>query len=387
MDKLYLHLDMDAFFSSIEQLSNPNLAGKPVIVCGSPDSRSVVSTASYEARKYGLKSGMPIGQARKLCPDGIYVTGNPRKYVYTSVKILGILRDFTSQVEPFSVDEAFLEFGGIGIEKAIEIAGRIKKKIKDALGLTCSIGIGRNKITAKMASDIEKPDGLTVIEPDEFLAFFGDREVGSLWGVGDKTAYKINNIGIKTVRELALFSEAILRKMFGEYGSYLKRTANGIDDSPLIPYFQGVDPKSIGHEHTFSKDVSNRAYLLSCLLRLSEQVGRRMRKDGYVADTVTVKIRFDDFKTITRQRKVDKYFDNDRHLFETARALLLSNYREMKLRLLGVSVSGLEKRSSVMIDPIFPEDIKGEDCVRVVDSIRDRFGEDSIARGASILRH
>jgi len=384
MDRLYFHLDMDAFFASVEQLSNPNLAGKPVIVCGNPDSRSVVSTASYEARKYGLRSGMPLGRARKLCPDGIYVTGNPRKYVYTSVKIFALLREFTSQVEPFSVDEAFLEFDGIGVEDAITVAGRIKQEIKDRLGLTCSIGIGRNKITAKMASDIDKPDGLTVIEPDEFLSYFGEKEVGILWGVGEKAAYKLNNIGIMTVRELARVPEGTLKNMFGKYGSYLKMTANGIDESPLVPYFQGVEPKSIGHEHTLSKDTSNRAYLLSCLLRLSEQVGRRMRKDGYVADTVTVKIRFGDFKTITRQRKVDKYFDNDKQLFEMARALFLANFKERDIRLLGVSVSGLAGRASVMIDPIFPEDIRGEDCVRVVDSIRDRFGEDSIARGGSI---
>jgi DNA polymerase-4 len=235
-----------------------------------------------------------------------------------------------------------------------------------------------------MASDIDKPDGLTVIEPDEFLTCFGDKEVGILWGVGEKTSRKLNNIGINTVRELARFSEAALRDIFGEYGSYLIMTANGIDDSPLVPYFQGSEPKSIGHEHTFSKDISDRGHLLSCLIRLSEQVGRRLRKDGYVADTVTVKIRFGDFKTITRQRKVEKYFDNDRTLFEVAKALFLDNYKKRELRLLGVSVSGLERKASVMVDPIFLEDIRGEDCVRVVDSIRDRFGEDSIARGASI---
>jgi DNA polymerase-4 len=386
MDKVFLHLDMDAFFSSIEQLSNPNLAGKPVIICGNPDSRSVVSTASYEARKYGLRSGMPVGQARKLCPDGVYVTGNPRKYVYTSVKILGLLREFTSRVEPFSVDEAFMEFEGMEVEDAVQVARNIKQKISERFGLTCSIGIGRNKITAKMASDIDKPDGLTVVEPDEFLGYFGEKDVGVLWGVGEKTTYKLNNFGIMTVRELARVPEKTLRNLFGEYGSYLKMTANGIDESPLIPYFQGVEPKSIGHEHTLSADTSERSSLLSCLLRLSEQVGRRMRKDGYVGDTIAVKIRFGDFKTITRQRKVEKYFDNDKQLFEIARALFIGNYEEREIRLLGVSVSGLAKRALVMMDPIFPEDIRGEDCVKVVDSIRDRFGEDSITRGASI-RH
>jgi DNA polymerase-4 len=238
-----------------------------------------------------------------------------------------------------------------------------------------------------MASDVDKPDGLTVIEPDEFLGYFGEKGVGVLWGVGEKTALKLNNIGIMTVRELARVPEDTLKNLFGEYGSYLKMTSNGIDESVLVPYFQGVKPKSIGHEHTFSEDTSECAYLLSCLLRLSEQVGRRMRQDGYVGDTVTVKIRFGDFKTITRQRKVDKYFDNDKQLFEVARTLFLANYEEREIRLLGVSVSGLAGRASVMMDPIFPEDIRGEDCVRVVDSIRDRFGEDSIARCGSIKYH
>lgn len=384
MGKVFFHIDMDAFFSAIEQLSNPNLAGKPVIVCGDPDSRSVVSTASYEARKYGLKSGMPVRQARKLCPDGIYVTGNPKKYVYTSVKILGLLREFTSRVEPFSVDEAFLEFGDLREAESVQVARSIKQKIKRMFGLTCSIGIGSNKITAKMASDLDKPDGLTLIRPGEFLGYFGEKNVGVLWGVGEKTAKKLASLGIDTVRELARFPEDTLRNLFGEYGSYLKMTANGIDDSPLIPYFQGIEPKSIGHEHTLDEDTSDRTYLLSSLLRLTEQVGRRMRKDGYVGNTVTVKIRFRDFKTITRQKKVNQFFDNDKQLFEIARSLFLANYNERELRLVGVSVSGLAKRELVMMDPIFPEDIRGEHCVKVVDSIRDRFGEDSISRGASI---
>jgi DNA polymerase-4 len=384
MERVVLHIDMDAFFSSIEQLSNPTLRGKPVIVCGDPNRRSVVSTASYEARKYGLKSGMPIGQARKLCPHGVFITGNPQKYVYTSVKILGALREFTSLVEPFSVDEAFLEFRGLDWAGSIEVGEKIKRVISDRFGLTCSIGIGPNKIVAKMASGLDKPDGLTVIRSGEFLDFFGNKEVASLWGIGEKSKVKLRNLGISTVRELANFPERTLKKLFGEYGGYLKMTANGIDDSPVIPYFQGIEPKSIGHEYTLPYDTDDKAYLLSTLLRLCEQVGRRMRKNGYIGDTVTVKIRYGDFKTFTRQKKLALHVDRDDILFDTARRLFINNNNGDEIRLLGVSVSGLVKKSEAHTEPLFSEERRHQVCVRAVDSIRDRFGEDSIKRGGSI---
>jgi DNA polymerase-4 len=383
MRRVFFHLDMDAFFSAIEQLSNPSLKGKPVIVCGDPDRRSVVSTASYEARKYGLKSGMPIGEARRLCPQGIYVTGNPKKYVYTSVQILNVLREFTSLVEPFSVDEAFLEFHDLGFDDSPRIAKSIKRKIGQRFGLTCSIGVGPNKIVAKMASEIEKPDGLTIIKDGEFLDYFGDKEVMALWGVGEKTSEKLNAIGIRTVRDLACFPEKTLLTIFGEYGTYLKMTANGKDESPLVPYFEGIEPKSIGHEFTLSSDTSDRRFLVSTLLRLSEQVGRRMRKDGYVCDTITVKIRYKDFKTLTRQQKQEKYIERDDMIFERARKLFLANYNGGEIRLLGVSASGLIKKESYKIDSMFSLDRKKDVFVRVTDSIKDRFGEESIKRGGS----
>jgi nucleotidyltransferase/DNA polymerase involved in DNA repair len=384
MGRVVFHIDMDAFFSSIEQIGDPRLKGKPVIVCGDPHRRSVVATASYEARKYGLRSGMPIGQARKLCPHGIYITGNPKKYVYTSVQILKILRSFTSLVEPFSVDEAFLEFQDIGIERALIIARQVKQRIKLETDLTCSIGIGPNKIVAKMASDMDKPDGLTVIHEGEFLSVFGKRMVGVLWGIGEKTTAKLNALGIITVADLAHTPEETLRNIFGEYGSYLKMTATGIDDSPLVPYWRGIEPKSIGHEYTLAVDTDDRVRLLSTLLRLSEQVGRRMRKEGYICDTVTVKIRYDNFKTFTRQKKLAKYFQRDDILFDTARGLFERNFSGRKVRLLGVSASGLIRKYELQIDPIFNTDMKHNMFVQVADSIKDRFGDSSIARGGSI---
>jgi DNA polymerase-4 len=384
MSRVIFHIDMDAFFSSIEQISNPNLRGKPVIVCGDPNSRSVVATASYEARLFGLRSGMPIGRARQLCPHGIYISGNPKKYIYTSVRILGVLRQFTSKVEPFSVDEAFLEFEDLCFEDAPEMAGRIKQRIHKEFGLTCSIGIGPNKIVAKMASELNKPDGVTVIEEGKFLDHLGEKDVTALWGIGEKTTTKLKNLGIRKVRDLALFPEPTLRKLFGEYGRYLNMTANGIDDSAVIPYYQGIDPKSIGHERTLPFDTDERAFLLSTLLRLCEQVARRMRKDGYVGDTVTVKMRYSNFNTITRQKKLANCFERDDIVFDTAKRLFLSNFNGDEVRLLGVSVSGLTKKEDVLSDPLFKVDVLRRNCIEVVDSIRDRFGEDSIKRGGSI---
>jgi DNA polymerase IV len=382
--RVIFHLDMDAYFSSVEQVSNPSLVGKPVVVCGDPYRRSVVSTASYEARKYGLKSGMPIGQARKLCPQGIFVTGNPQKYVYTSIKIMHAMKEFTPLVEPFSVDEAFLEFADMSFDEAAVVALKIKERIMQGFGLSCSIGIGLNKYVAKMASGLEKPDGLTVIEPDEFIEKFGDKEVRDLWGVGEKTSLKLKSLGISRVKELAAFPENTLTRVFGVYGTYLKMAANGIDDSPLIPYYQGVEPKSIGHEYTLGHDTSDMQLIHSTLLRLTEQVGRRMRKEGYLCDTLTVKIRYKDFKTLTRQKKLDASLERDDLMFEVARNLFDANYSGDELRLLGVSASGLVKKADSQADPMFEDDRRHKIFVRVVDSIRDKFGDDSIKRGGSI---
>ncbi|HVP57062.1 MAG TPA: DNA polymerase IV, partial [bacterium] len=244
--------------------------------------------------------------------------------------------------------------------------------------------IGLNKYVAKMASGLEKPDGLTVIKPDEFLSIFGEKEVRELWGIGEKTSAKLKSLGISRVKELAAFPEPTLTKIFGVYGTYLKMAANGIDESPLVPYYQGVDPKSIGHEYTLARDTSDRSLILTTLSRLCEQVGRRMRKEGFLCSTVTVKIRFEGFRTITRQRKLDTHFERDDLIFEVARKLLEANYKGEKLRLIGVSASDLVKKASIEADPIFDADKRHKIFVGVVDSIRDKFGDDSIKRGGSL---
>lgn len=384
MSRAILHIDMDAFFSQVEELANPRLKGKPVIVCGDPHSRSVVSTASYEARKYGVKSGMAVGLAKKLCPHGIYVGGNPQKYVYTSVQILKTLKEFTSLVEPFSVDEAFLEFDNLDLEGARTEARRIKKRIWNKFRLTGSIGIAPNKFVAKMASGLQKPDGLTVIGEGEFLKFFGDKPVSELWGVGDKTGEKLNRLGILKVLELARFPERDLRAVFGIYGTDLKSAANGIDNSPVIPYYEGVDPKSMGHEYTLPNDIADIDRLLSTLLRLSEKVARRLRREGYLGDTITVKMRDRRFNTITRQRKLEHHVDRDDLIYRTARGLFQDNHKGEAMRLLGVSVSGLVRKSEACAEPMFNQDRKYDRFLSTFDSIRDRFGERSIRRGAGI---
>jgi DNA polymerase-4 len=384
MQRVIFHIDMDAFFSQIEELSNPRLRGKPVIVCGHPHSRSVVSTSSYEARKYGIKSGMPVGQARKLCPHGVFIRGNPKKYVYTSVKILKELKDFTRLVEPFSVDEAFLEFENLRIESASGLAMSIKRRIYDRFGLTGSIGIGPNKFVAKMASGVQKPDGLTVIREGEFLNLFGDKDVSALWGVGDKTRIKLNRLGIITILDLAMYPERKLKSVFGIYGADLKAAANGKDDSPIIPYFQGIEPKSMGHEFTFPHDASDLVYLQSILLRLCEKVARRMRMEGYTGDTISVKIRDNEFNTITRQSKIEHQVDRDDIIYNTAKKLLKDNHKGRSLRLLGVSVSGLVKNTETAEEPMFSMDRKYNRFIRTMDSIRDKYGEGAIIRGAGI---
>lgn len=385
MSRVILHIDMDAFFSQVEEVNNPGLKGKPVIICGDIHARSVVSTASYEARKYGVKSGMAVIKAKKLCPHAVYLGGNHRKYIYMSVQILKLLKEFTSNIEPFSIDEAFLEFKGVDLDEAVVLAKKIKKIIKSRFGLTGSVGISTNKYVAKMASGVDKPDGLTVIRKGEFLKTFGEHPVSALWGVGDKTAHKLKRLGITRVRELAAFPEGKLKALFGVYGSEIRAVANGRDDSQVVPYYEGPDPKSMGHEYTLPDDVEDRERLLATLLWLSEKVARRMRQEGYLGDTITVKIRDRDFHTITRQRRIEHQVDRDDIIYRVARRLFIENHRGEALRLLGVSVSGLVRKGEACAEPIFNRDRKYDRFISTMDSIRDKFGERAIRRGAGII--
>jgi DNA polymerase-4 len=381
-----VHIDMDAFFASVEQVFNPNYKGKPLIVCGDPTRRGVVSTASYEARKYGVKPGMPLQEARYRCPHGIYVEGGPGKYIHVSLQLLEIYKEFTPVVEPSSIDEAFLDFTGTIYEGKAARKGAIliKKKIHEEFGLTASIGIAPNKFVAKMASGVEKPDGLVHINNEDYRKIFWKRKVGELWGVGDKTAAALKRLGIETIGDLASFPVNILRAEFGINGEKLVDMAKGEDDSPVVPYYEGVPVKSMGHEYTLREDTDSFEKLERTLLRLSDQVGRRLRQEGYLGDTVTLKLRNGKFVTITRQKKLTAHTDEDRTIFKTARRLLKEHWRGEKIRLIGVSVSGLAKRGLSVSESLFKKDEKQRKILEIIDNLRNKFGENVIVRAGTM---
>lgn len=380
------HIDMDAFFASVEQVFNPHYKGKPLVVCGDPNRRGVVSTASYEARKYGVRAGMPLQEARYLCPNGIYVEGNSEKYVHVSLKLLEIYKDFTPMVEPFSIDEAFLDLTGTIYEWEVARKGAIliKKRIREEFNLTASIGIAPNKYMAKMASGLEKPDGLVQIDSEDYRKIFWKRKVEELWGVGAKTAVALRRLGIDTVDDLARFPVTILRAEFGINGEKLSDMANGKDDSPVTPYYEGVPVKSMGHEYTLREDTDSLDKLERTLLRLSDQVGRRLRQEGYLGDTVTLKLRSSTFATITRQKKLTGYTDEDRMIFGVGRGLLKENWKGEKVRLVGVSISGLVRRGHSLSESLFEKDEKERRVLEAIDNLRDKFGENAIVRAGAM---
>jgi DNA polymerase-4 len=384
-ERIILHLDMDAFFASVEQRCNPHLRGKPVIVCGDPRGRSAVASASYEARRYGVRSAMPVTRARKLCSRGQFVEGDPTKYVSISLEILEILKAFSPIVEPYSIDEAFMDLSGCveGWDGAVDVAIRVKRKIRQQTGLTGSVGLAPNKVVAKVASELQKPDGLTVIKPTDLSSMYYPLPVDKLFGVGPKTKQALGAVGIRTIGDLARARVGDLVETFGVNGKSLSLLARGKDSSPVIPYYEGIEEKSMGHEHTFPLDVSDYLPIERTLLQLCDQVGRRLRKGGVVASRVTVKIRYSDFRTITRSRSISYFTSDDTLIFEVARSLLLPELRGEPLRLIGVSASRLSHSPSNgrRIESHLFHASRGQlPILKVVDKIRDRFGEGAVAR-------
>jgi len=390
MSRTIAHIDMNAFFASVEQMCNPVLRGKPLIIGGDPKGRGVVSTASYEARRYGIDSGMPAAEALRLCPQGIFLEGSPKKYVYYSLQIFKIYSRFTSSVEPCSIDEAYLDFSGTdydGLGLAAVTGAKIKQEMKNVYpALTASVGFGPNKYIAKMASSLKKPDGLVILKSrSEFRKVFWPKPVESLWGVGEKTKQLLNRIGLFTVEELARAPEHLLRGHMGENGEGLHSIAWGNNNAPVIPFEQGIDAKSMGHEHTFRADIGDSDRLEGILLRLCDQVGRRLRKHECKAKTICVKLRFRDFSTITRQRSITRYIDDDIEIFRLARTLFRDNHNGKKLRLLGVSASNLEY-SGLDLGTMFSELARKKCLIGAVDSVRDKYGENVLVRAGIIGR-
>ncbi len=382
--KVIMHVDMDAFFAAVEQEINPDLRGRPVIVGGPPDSRGVVSTCSYEARNYGVHSAMPMKQAYRLCPQAVFINTSGGKYSYMSVRILNILKNYSPNVEPVSIDEAFVDISGVhkrcgGPEK---LAASVKRDIKNECGLTASIGIGPNRFVAKMASSANKPDGLVIIPPDEVKQFLWVQPVRHLWGVGPKSEEAFKTIGIETIGDLAEASDLKLKKMFGIAGPALKKMATGEGDDDVRLSDIEHKAKSMGHEHTFHRDTNNPDEVIGLLLYLSDRVSRRLRQSGCESKTVTLKIRKSSFKLVTRAASLREYFDTEKTIFQTAKMLLLDNrFLDEPIRLVGVSVSNLRSKRDLYLDELLlgndPRK-KSMEIDKLLDCLRDRHGEESI---------
>ena len=335
-----LHMDMDAFFASVEVLRRPELRGKPLVIGGSgdPTKRGVVSTASYEARTYGIHSAIPLMKAYKLCPHAVFLPVDYREYSRVSHIIKDILAEFSPVMEDVGIDEAFLDISEAG-KSSEQVAAEIKERIKDATGLTCSIGIGPNKLLAKIASDMQKPDGLTIIEEEDIEKRIWPLPVRKLWGVGPKTEGYLKQLNIHTIGELAAATQDYLIEQFGNsYGQYLFEASHGMDDSPLVTHWE---PKSFSRETTFQTDTDNWQTIARSLANLVREVADDLREKGYRSRNVTVKIRFSDFQTQTRAKTLPEPADDLETLRREAFACLGRFELKKKVRLVGVRAGRL----------------------------------------------
>jgi len=379
-----MHIDMDAFFASVEQQDNPEFRGKPVIVGADPENgkgRGVVSAASYEARKYNVHSALPISQAFRRCPHGIFLPVRGDRYAQVSRNIMSIFQTYTPYVEPVSLDEAFLDFTGLQrLWGNIENLGRkLKAEIKKKEGLTASVGIAPNKWIAKIASDMEKPDGFVVVRYDQVRSFLDPLPVEKLWGVGKKTAEKLKSLNIHTVGDLAKFPLSTLVDHFGKMGKFLHAYANGRDESPVQPT---RDVKSVSNEKTFKKDVTDREIIKETLLALAEKVGYRLRKKKLTGKTISIKVRYADFSTCIRHISIADPTSMSQVIFSECWNLFKAMYADpLPVRLVGVGVSNLFSENSSQID------LFGETCEkykilnRALDDLKNRFGESVIQKG------
>jgi len=378
VERAVLHLDMDAFFAQVEQATNPALRGKPIAVVGSKK-RTVVVTSSYEARKYGVKTAMTVGEVKRLCPHIIFVPGNNRKYIDTSVRIINILREFSPEVEVYSIDEAFVDitgslrlFGG-----AEAIARDMKARIWDEVGLTASIGVAPNKLVAKIASDLKKPDGLVILTAAEVPGLMETLPIEEVCGIGRRTAAKLHSLGVSTCGELGRYPLSVLKKKFGVIGEYLHCMGKGLDSSPVIPVGKEDDIKSIGHSMTFPYDVEDTDGLHRYLLVLSAKVGRRARRAGCAGRTVALYVRFADFTGVGRRTTCHHHIQLDADIFETAAEILASIELLQPVRLLGVSLSNLTHTGRQL--PLLTGERREFLLAHAMDSIRDTFGDDAVA--------
>ncbi|MFQ5604524.1 MAG: DNA polymerase IV [bacterium] len=385
MSRTILHLDMDAFFAAVEQLDNPQYRGKPVIVGSDPKQgkgRGVVATASYEARKYGIHSAMPISQAYKRCPHGIYLRGKRGRYSEVSKQVMAILQDFSPVIEKISIDEAFLDLTeSLKLFGSAEKIGReIKQRIQNELHLTASVGIAPNKFLAKIASDLQKPDGFVVVRPGEEKSFLEDLPISRLWGVGKKTEQALKKLGIATIGQIARMPQTELGKRFGKWGSALWRLSNGIDERPVSPW---AAQKSISQERTFDTDTGDEEFIERTLFKLADALTRLMRTHHLKGRTITLKIRLEDFSTFTRSQSVSGFVDST----EIIKAVAIDLYRKFnkqnkKVRLLGIGVSQLNSVAGEQLGLFDQDSMVNQKVTRLLDSLKDKFGENVVKRAA-----
>ena len=376
-------MDMNSFFASIEQQCNQSLRGKPVLVGGSPSKRSVVAAASYEARLYGIHSGMPLMEAWRLCPSAVLVEGNIRKYTDAAHRVFQICRDYTDRMEIYSIDECFLDVTATQERSggAWEIASTIKRRIRADLGLTCSIGIAPNKMLAKLASSMQKPDGLTEIRREEIEGLLENLPVEELHGIGEKTRIKLANMGITTAGALGRVPRDKLKRAFGIWGDVLHGMGSGIDCSPVVPYHSEPDIKSVGHSYTLSRNTRDPDVINRQLLRLSEMVGRRLREQNHAGRTVTLTLRYEDMHTFSRQKSIPEYLDDGFAIYQAALSILRKQADECDIRLLGVCVSNLVKGIHQLDMFAGP---RRRELMKVMDAINDKYGEFTIKRASLV---
>jgi DNA polymerase IV len=377
-----LHVDMDAFFASVVQLDRPELRGRAVLT-GYDGPRGVVSAASYEARKFGCRSAMPMAQAKRLCPDAVVVKVPGERIRHFSAAVFDVFESVTPMVEPMSVDEAFLDVTGSArlLGDAVTIAKRIRRRIRDELGLTASVGVSFNKFLAKLASDMDKPDGLTVIGPGDVGRVLPGLAIERMWGVGPATAKRLKTQGMRTFGDLSALSEKELDRRFGRHGTRFHRLSCGLDDRPVTPDHAA---KSIGQEQTFDRDVAERDHVRSVLLGQVQQVGRRLRKHGLRARGVAVKVRFGDFQTVTRCGTLDTASDLTDDLWAKASGLFdrWAAQGFSPVRLIGVSADRLEAGGGQLDLFADPKRLKRRRLDQAMDTIQERFGAGSVTRGS-----
>ncbi|RCW81429.1 DNA polymerase-4 [Halanaerobium sp. DL-01] len=389
MNNLHIiHADMDAFFAEVERIDNPKLEGKAVIIGGvGLGDRGVVSTASYEARKYGVHSAMPIAAAKKLCPDGIYLPARHKRYSQMSAEIFDILTKYTPLIEKISIDEAFLDIKGCErlYGKPLQIAEKIKKEVYSQTGLKISIGLSVNKFLAKLASDFDKPDGLTVVSDGDIKTFLKDLHIDSIWGVGSKFKKSLNEIGINYVKDIWPYSLTELENLFGKSGVKLYYLSRGIDERKVEVR---NEIKSVSHEETFFDNVSDYSEIMAYLFKLSEKVSFRLRENNFYGKIIFVKIRYDNFSTVSRQMSFKRSFNSTDEIYKFSKKLIDdNNLVDKEIRLLGVGVSGLVDENKRQLN-LFENNKKNNekrDLDKIVDDLKRKYGFNSISKARKLF--